>query len=156
MPTRKRHDVLTPEQRRYCMSKIKGKNTKPELTIRKELFKKGFRYKIHDSTLPGRPDMVFPMYNSIVFVHGCFWHGHGCHLFKWPATRAEFWRRKIIRNQEIDRKTKRKLQGDGWYILIIWECAIKGKQKRNIDDVIHKLCDWLKFGVSCKSIKGKI
>jgi len=103
------------------MSGIKGKNTKPELIIRKALFKKGFRFKLHDKSLPGKPDLVLPQYDSVIFIHGCFWHRHDCHLFKWPSTRPEFWKTKINRNVEVDKRNYKVLKKEGWWILTIWE-----------------------------------
>lgn len=88
-------DVVTPEKRSKMMSGIQGKNTKPELTIRKGLHALGFRYRLHGKTLPGKPDLVFPKYKAVIFIHGCFWHAHHCHLFKWPSTRVDFWQEKI-------------------------------------------------------------
>ena len=93
-----RTDVLTPQQRRACMSSIRGRDTKPEMLVRKALFAEGFRYRLNTRHLPGRPDLVFPKYKGVIFVHGCFWHGHGCHLFRWPQTNPEFWRTKIEGN----------------------------------------------------------
>ncbi len=105
------------------MSGIRGKNTKPELLIRSELHKAGFRYRLHRKDLPGRPDLVFSRHRAVLFVHGCFWHQHDCHLFKWPSTRPEFWREKIEGNLERDRKQYAELQNAGWRIATIWECA---------------------------------
>lgn len=136
------------------MSGIKGKDTKPELTIRKELFNRGFRFKLHDKELPGKPDLVLPKYDSIIFIHGCFWHRHNCHLFKWPSTRPEFWRSKINRNVEVDNKNYKELKGEGWYILTIWECALKGKTKRSLEDVINKTANWLIYETRDKQIEG--
>ena len=91
-------DVVTPEKRSAMMSGIKGKNTKPEFIVRKALFKRGFRYTLHNKNLPGKPDLVFARYKAVVFVNGCFWHGHNCHLFKWPKSNPEFWKEKITNN----------------------------------------------------------
>lgn len=148
-------DVHTKEVRSKNMAAIKSKNTKPELIIRKALFRKGFRYKLNDKSLPGKPDLVFPKYNAVIFIHGCFWHGHDCYLFKWPSTRPEFWKKKITRNREVDERNIQKLKEDGWYILTVWECALKGRGKLNLDDVIDKIAGWLKSGTKVKEIKGK-
>ena len=137
------------------MSGIRGKNTKPELLIRKALFAKGFRYRLHNRRLPGKPDLVFPKYHAVIFIHGCFWHGHDCHLFKWPSTRPEFWKTKINRNREVDIRNYKKLKEDGWRILTIWECAIKGKTRLSLDRVINSAEHWLIEGIRDKTIKGK-
>ena len=137
------------------MSGIRGKDTKPELIIRKALFRKGFRYRLHDKHLPGKPDLVFPKFNAVVFIHGCFWHGHGCHLFKWPSTRPEFWKKKIKRNRQVDEINCRKLKDEGWYILTIWECAIKGRTRLPLDKVIDSVVKWLKTSIRDKVIRGK-
>jgi len=137
------------------MSGIRGKNTKPELLIRKALFAKGFRYRLHDRQLPGKPDLVFPKYHAVIFIHGCFWHGHDCHLFKWPSTRSEFWKTKINRNREVDTQNYKKLKEDGWRILTIWECAIKGKTKLSLEKIVDASETWLKEGKKDKVIKGK-
>lgn len=148
-------DVVDKETRSRMMSGIKGKDTKPELLIRKALFAKGFRYKLHDKTLPGKPDLVFPKYNAVIFVHGCFWHGHGCHLFKWPKTRPEFWKKKINRNIEVDNNNYDKLKETAWRVLTIWECSLKGKSKLPFNIVMDMVEGWLLRGIRDKSIKGK-
>lgn len=136
-------DIVSSEKRSQMMAGIKGKNTKPELLVRKALHKLGFRYRLHVKQLPGKPDLVFPKYKAVLFVHGCFWHGHDCHLFKWPSSKTEFWQKKITRNQEIDRLTIEKLHKEGWRTGIIWECALKGKKRRLFDDVIQETVRWL-------------
>ena len=136
------------------MSGIRSKNTKPELLIRKALFSKGFRYKLHDKSLPGKPDLVFPKYNAVIFIHGCFWHGHDCHLFKWPSTRREFWKTKITRNQEVDARNYKALKEEGWRILTIWECSIKGKNQIGVENVVDRAENWLEYGIRARVIKG--
>jgi DNA mismatch endonuclease (patch repair protein) len=131
-------DVLTPEQRRLVMSRIRGKDTKPEMLMRRGLHGRGLRYRLHGKGMPGKPDMVFPKYRTVVLVHGCFWHGHGCSLFKWPKTRAAFWKGKIDGNMERDCQALAALNADGWRALVVWECALKGKQKRNLPDVLDR------------------
>lgn len=137
------------------MSGIRGKDTKPELIVRKALFREGFRYRLHDKRLPGKPDLVLPKYNAVIFVHGCFWHGHDCHLFKWPKTRKDFWRKKIARNKDVDKRNYRKLKEEGWYILTVWECALKGKARQPFDKVIARIADWLVYGTRDIEIRGK-
>jgi DNA mismatch endonuclease (patch repair protein) len=119
-------DVHSKAVRSYNMSRIKGKNTKPEVLVRKFLFAHGFRYKIHDKTLPGKPDIVLPKYKTAIFVHGCFWHGHeGCKYFVVPKTRTEWWLNKINRNKETDKRNYNNLSNQGWRVLIIFECDLK-------------------------------
>ena len=148
-------DIVDKKTRSRMMSGIRGKDTKPELLIRKALFAKGFRYRLHDKRLPGKPDLVFPKYHAVIFIHGCFWHGHDCHLFKWPSTRPEFWKTKINRNREVDARNYMKLKEEGWLILTIWECAIKGKTRLSLEKIIDVSEKWLKEGKREKVIKGK-
>ena len=148
-------DVHSKQIRSKNMAAIKSKNTKPELIIRKALFAKGFRYKLHDKKLPGKPDLVFPKYHAVIFIHGCFWHRHNCHLFKWPSTRPEFWKKKINRNVEVDKRNYKQLKKDGWYILTVWECALKGRGKLPFNKLILDVSNWLEFGVRDKVIKGR-
>ena len=148
-------DVVDKKTRSRMMSGIKGKDTKPELLVRKILFKNGYRYKLHDKCLPGKPDLVLPKYNAVIFIHGCFWHGHDCHLFKWPSTRPDFWKNKINRNVEVDKMNCKKLKQEGWYILTIWECALKGKGKLQDDDLMESIVSWLIYSKRDKTIRGK-
>lgn len=148
-------DVHDRETRSRNMSAIKAKNTEPELLIRKMLHKKGFRYRIHDKSLPGKPDLVFPKYNAVIQVHGCFWHQHNCHLFKWPKARQEFWRNKISGNYQKDRETEKLLLKEGWRILTVWECAIKGRTRKPIENVINQCAAWLVQGKQCAEIIGQ-
>ena len=129
-------DVLTPEQRRSVMSRIRGKDTKPEMLIRQGLHGRGLRYRLHGAGISGTPDMVFPKYRTVVFVHGCFWHCHGCALFKWPKTRTMFWKTKINRNVERDREVRVALKKSEWRVIVIWECALRGKNRRALPDVL--------------------
>jgi len=135
-------DVVDSQTRSRMMAGIQGKNTKPELLIRSNLHKNGFRYRIHSKKLPGKPDLVLHKYRAVVFVNGCFWHGHNCSLFKWPKTREDFWRNKITRNIENDKMNIDKLKSLNWRICIIWECYIKGANK-DISKVIKKIVRWL-------------
>lgn len=122
-------DVLTPEQRRLNMSRIKGRDTAPEMVIRRALHSRGFRYRLHDKLLPGCPDLVFPKHQAVIFIHGCFWHGHDCKLFKWPTTRRDFWQEKIGQTRRRDEKAERELRALGWRTLVIWECSLRGRGK---------------------------
>src|SRR5882672_8258644 len=136
-------DIVSVSVRSRMMAGIRGKNTKPELTIRRGLHALGFRYLLHDKRLPGKPDLVFPKHRTVIFVHGCFWHGHDCHLFKWPKTRKGFWRKKIERNKEIDERAIAALDGAGWRCGVIWECSLKGPTRLLITGVVERIVNWL-------------
>lgn len=146
-------DVVDPATRSRMMSGIRGKNTRPELLIRKALHARGFRYRLH-CDLPGKPDICLPKHRAVIFVHGCFWHGHGCHLFKWPSTRPEFWRAKIERNTEVDRVAEGRLAEDGWRVAVIWECALKGRERLPLEDVISTCADWLNSDRTRLEVRG--
>jgi DNA mismatch endonuclease (patch repair protein) len=119
-------DVHSKAVRSYNMRRIKGKNTKPEMLVRKFLFSKGFRYRLHDSKLPGKPDIVLPKYKTAIFIHGCFWHGHeGCRFFVVPQTRTDWWLNKINGNIINDARCHESLTIKGWRTLVIWECELK-------------------------------
>ena len=149
-------DIVSPEVRSRMMSGIRGKNTKPEMVIRKQLHSLGFRYLLHDTRKPGKPDMVFPKYNAIILVHGCFWHGHDCHLFKWPGSRKEFWHAKIERNRGKDRENLSGLIDIGWRVMTIWECALKGRERLSIDDIMNSVSGWLCSDARQAEIRGGI
>lgn len=118
-------DTLTNEQRHHCMSQIRSKNTKPEVLVRKELFRRGYRYRINVSKLPGKPDIVLPKYKTVIFVNGCFWHGHeGCKHFVLPKSNVEYWQAKIRSNQRRDKNAIIMLQQIGWNVITIWECNL--------------------------------
>lgn len=147
-------DIVTAEVRSRMMSGIRGTNTKPELLLRKGLHALGFRFRLHDRSLPGKPDIVLPRYKAIIFAHGCFWHGHDCHLFKWPSTRPEFWQAKIARNRAVDERTDAALTEAGWRQAIVWECALKGKTRLLLEDVIQSCAEWLRSDRSRLEIRG--
>ena len=136
------------------MAGIRSKNTKPELKIRQALHKAGFRYLLHDKKLPGKPDMVFPRYNAVLFINGCFWHRHDCHLFKWPQTRGEFWKKKISGNVANDHKKLHMLHDSRWRVGIVWECALKGKTRIPEEVAIQKLVGWLKSNHKTMELQG--
>ena len=125
------------------MSGIRGRDTKPELRIRKALHARGFRYRVHQTRLPGKPDIVLPRFRAVVLVHGCFWHGHDCPLFRLPGTRTEFWRDKIARNQARDREVALALRDAGWRCATVWECSLRSPQRLDFDMLIDGLCEWL-------------
>lgn len=125
-------DVHSKETRSYNMSQIKGKNTKPEMLVRKFLHARGFRYKLHDKTLPGKPDIVLRKHKTVIFIHGCFWHGHkDCKYFVVPKTRTDWWLQKINGNITNDEKAIDALKKDGWKIITIWECDLKHEKLKN-------------------------
>jgi DNA mismatch endonuclease (patch repair protein) len=136
-------DVVDRITRSRMMSGIRGKNTKPELAIRRGLFQRGLRYRLHVSGLPGKPDLVFPKYRAVIFVHGCFWHGHGCKLFKWPATNTDFWRNKIESNMERDKKSIELLQQSGWRVLVIWECITRNRDPGEVNLLLDQIKSWI-------------
>ena len=123
------------------MAGIKSKNTKPELALRHALHAKGLRYRLHSKSVPGKPDIVFPRYRAAVFVNGCFWHGHDCKYFKLPATRTEFWEKKIKGNRARDTIVTKRLKEEGWHQLTVWECSLRGKG--NAAMVASQVAKWL-------------
>jgi len=130
-------DVHSKETRSYNMSRIKGKDTKPEMLVRRFLHGQGYRYRLHVRTLPGKPDIVLPKYKTLIFIHGCFWHGHeGCRYYVVPKTRTEWWLNKINRNIENDTKAVKALKKEGWKIITLWECGLK---TATIDKTLPKL-----------------
>lgn len=123
-------DRMTPEQRHRCMSRIKGKDTKPEMLVRRWLWHQGFRYRLHVRRLPGTPDIVLRRYHTVINVNGCFWHGHeNCRLATKPKTHSQFWQDKVRRNRERDEQNRLKLSNMGWYVITLWECDL-AKAKR--------------------------
>ncbi|HAE87145.1 TPA: very short patch repair endonuclease [Candidatus Marinimicrobia bacterium] len=134
-------DVHKKNTRSYNMSQIKSKNTKPEVIVRKYLFRQGFRYRLHDRKLPGKPDIVLPKYKTIIFVNGCFWHGHeGCKYYVVPKTRTEWWLNKIYMNKQRDSENLKKLKADGWKVITIFECELKdGKTEKTLKYIIKQL-----------------
>ena len=121
-------DKMTPAQRHYCMSRIHGKGTKPELKVRQWLWRHGYRYRLNVKSVPGKPDIVMRRYRTAIFVNGCFWHGHeGCDKFKMPQTNVAFWEHKIRRNQERDQQNYQLLHDNGWQVIVIWECQLTSK-----------------------------
>ena len=123
-------DRMTKEQRHRCMSRIRSKNTKPVILVRHYLFAHGFRYRVNVKRLPGTPDIVLRKYRTVIFINGCFWHGHeGCKLFVMPKTNTDFWRKKIERNQERDMEERIQLRMMGWHVIVLWECELKPKTK---------------------------
>lgn len=119
-------DVLTPEQRSRCMSRIRSRDTKPEIRVRKACHAMGYRFRLHRKDLPGKPDLVFPKHQKVIFVQGCFWHQHaGCKLASRPKTNSSYWEPKLRRNVERDAKARSSLEEQGWSVLYVWECETK-------------------------------
>ena len=134
-------DPLSPEQRSKQMALVKSKDTKPEMKVRRLLFALGFRYTLHVKDLPGVPDIVFTKRNKVIFVHGCFWHGHiseNCRLARMPKSRQEYWVAKIAKNKQRDQLSANKLLDTGWKVLILWECEL-----RNLDELTGKLLEFM-------------
>lgn len=147
-------DVVPAEVRSRMMSGIRATNTRPELVLRKGLHARGFRFRLHDRSLPGKPDIVLPRYRAVILAHGCFWHGHDCHLFKWPKTRDEFWRAKIARNRDVDLKAEAALDAAGWRRATVWECALKGKTRLPLEEVLSRCAAWLRSDSERIKIRG--
>ena len=148
-------DVVSRAVRSRMMAGIRSKNTRPELLIRRELFARGYRYRLHVASLPGKPDLVFPKHHAVIFVHGCFWHRHGCFLFKWPSTNAAFWRAKILRNRFVDRRVFAELRQAEWRVLTIWECSLKGVSRKDIDRVVKAAARWLDSHSAALEIRSR-
>ncbi|WP_379921631.1 very short patch repair endonuclease [Erythrobacter sp. R86502] len=135
-------DVVNPETRSRMMSGIRGANTKPELNVRRRLHAAGFRYGLHRKDLPGRPDLVMPRHDAVIFVHGCYWHRHpGCRLATTPSTRTDFWTAKFTANQERDRRNIAELRDRGWRVAIVWECGVR--TATDADEAVNELIAWL-------------
>ena len=140
-------DHLTPEQRHRCMAAIHGKDTKPEVMVRKYLWASGFRYRLNHPRLPGKPDIVLLRYRTCIFINGCFWHGHeGCPHYTIPKTNAEFWVKKMQRNRQRDEEVKKKLAEMGWHSVTLWECELKpAKREQTLQSLVYTLSHiWMK------------
>ena len=137
-------DIVNRQTRSRMMSGIRNKNTGIEVSARKALFHRGYRYRLNDSKLAGKPDLVLPKYRTVVFINGCFWHGHGCSLFRLPASNTGFWKDKIQKNRDRDRKNIDTLTGQGWRVAIIWECAIRGKGDEALKSMADKFELWIR------------
>ena len=141
------------------MAGIRGRDTRPERQIRSGLHRLGFRFRVHAAVPAGRPDVVLPKYRAVVFVHGCFWHGHDCDLFRWPGTRRAFWRQKIVANRKRDLAVRNAVRAAGWRQIVIWECAFKGKGKGKGTDALARTVErtaaWLRGGRRFAEIRGR-
>lgn len=137
------------------MRAIRHRDTKPEMLIRKALHARGFRYRVNVKTLPGTPDIVLPKHRVVVFVHGCFWHGHPCPMFKVPATRTAFWLAKIEGTIKRDIISRQNLSAGGWRVAIVWECALKGPLRLQADTLVNLLSEWiLTPGIKTTELQG--
>lgn len=148
-------DVVDSKTRSRMMAGIKGKNTRPEILVRSALHRRGFRFKLHDKTLLGKPDLVLPKYKAVINIHGCFWHGHDCKFFKVPSTRTDFWLAKINGNKSRDGLQKEALLEQGWRVLTVWECALRGKKADTLQLTINSISDWLMSKSPTASIDAK-
>lgn len=160
-------DAVDGATRSRIMSRIRNRDTKPELLIRRELFKRGYRYRLNDRKLKGSPDLVFRKHKAVVFVHGCFWHRHDCRHFSWPKSRAEFWKNKLEANHRRDIDALYILNDAGWRTLVVWECAVRGKSTKDISmvaemaahfiesDMIHSEIDEISVGQANVPISGR-
>jgi DNA mismatch endonuclease (patch repair protein) len=136
------------------MSAIRAKNTSPENRVRKILHNAGFRYRLHARALPGSPDLVFAKHRAVIFVHGCFWHGHECSTFRWPKTREDFWRSKIGANVLRDRQSLLALHEKGWRVCLIWECAMRGRDRMGDPELLSALQSWLGSNSEFLELRG--
>lgn len=146
-------DIVDPATRSRMMAGIREANTKPERDLRTRLHRKGFRYRLH-AGIPGRPDFVLPKYKAAIFVHGCFWHGHNCHLFRLPATRRDFWQKKIADNRLRDRRRIQELAKLGWRCLTVWECAFRGRGQLGLDETVDQTERWIISGHHGRELRG--
>ncbi|MCA8203106.1 very short patch repair endonuclease [Burkholderia sp. AU33545] len=147
-------DILAPEQRSLRMAAVRTVSTGPELIVRRLLHGAGFRYRLNARKLPGSPDIVLPKWNIAVFVHGCFWHGHDCSLFKLPATRTDWWRAKILSNMARDRRAIDGLVRDGWRVMVVWQCTLKGKGRLPPERLCALLSEGVRGGATVVEIRG--
>ncbi len=147
-------DIVDSATRSRMMSGIRSRDTRPEMVIRRGLHARGYRYRLHSRRLPGKPDLVFQSRRAVIFVNGCFWHGHSCHLFKWPSTRASWWRAKIEGNRARDASVREHIADMGWRQLRVWECALKGVNRRSPDDVVEEVAAWLEGDEADRDIRG--
>ena len=137
------------------MAANRGRDTRPELLLRRGLHARGRRYRLQDRALPGRPDLVFPGPHAVIFVHGCFWHGHDCPMFKQPASNGEFWRAKIDRNRERDATALSSLRAAGWRVLTVWECALRGRARCPLEELLDGVHVWLAGGQQQAELRGQ-
>lgn len=137
------------------MAAIRHRDTRPEMQIRRGLHARGYRYGLHNRSLPGKPDLVLPKYHAVIFVNGCFWHGHDCAQFHWPSTRQAFWREKISGNADRDARNSAALLEAGWRVATVWECALKGRGRLSLDAIIDSLAAWICSDAAELTLEGE-
>lgn len=147
-------DIVDPATRSRMMAGIRSAHTKPELLVRRGLHSLGFRFRLHSAQVPGKPDLVLPKYRAAIFVHGCFWHGHDCSLFRLPGTRTEFWTEKIERNRARDRQVLELVRDADWRSLTVWECAFRGPGQIGVDRMLHRAAEWIEGDLPAGEIRG--
>lgn len=138
------------------MAAIRNRDTQPEMIVRQGLHRRGFRFRLHQRGLPGRPDLVLPRWNVAIFVHGCFWHGHDCPFFHWPKSRPEFWREKITGNQARDVAARRALLHSGWRVFTIWECSFRGRSAEIKEASLDIAAVWLRSDAREGNLRGEL
>ncbi|WP_029889819.1 very short patch repair endonuclease [Polycyclovorans algicola] len=148
-------DIVSVATRSRMMSGIRSRNTAPELMVRRGLHAHGYRYRLHVRELPGSPDIVLPKWKTVLFVNGCFWHGHPCHLFRLPATRQEWWQAKIETNRKRDARITETLSSRSWKILTVWECAIRGRTARGIEETVFLIDQFVRSNATIGEVSGK-
>lgn len=139
-------DTVDKKTRSRIMASVGQRDTGPEMVIRRALHRQGFRYRLHDNELPGSPDLVFKKYRTAIFVHGCFWHRHGCKYSTTPSSRKEFWAQKFTANKKRDKRNIDTLRDNEWRVLVVWECAVKGLKDVELNKLVSKITDWLSSG----------
>lgn len=147
-------DIVSPEVRSRMMAGIGTRDTKPEVTFRKALHARGYRYRLHPRGMPGKPDFVLPRYRVAVFVNGCFWHFHECSLFKMPSTRRAFWQSKLAKNRCRDRSVVAELEAAKWRVLTVWECALRGRCRIGVEGSLRSFEPWLRGESATLEIRG--
>jgi len=148
-------DIVDAATRSRMMSGIRSTNTQPEIHIRRLLHRHGFRFRLHVREMPGKPDIVLPRFRAVLFVHGCFWHGHVCPLFRLPATRRDFWQAKIDRNRDNDRRAAEALAAAGWRVATVWECALRGRNALADADIASLIISWLQGNTPVLELAAK-
>lgn len=148
-------DVHDAAARSRNMAAVRSRDTKPELMIRRALHAAGLRYRLDVRSLPGRPDIVLPRHRAAVFVHGCFWHRHECEMFRWPESRAEFWREKLDGNAARDERAAQALNEAGWRRAVIWECGLRGRKKLEFQDAMQQLIAWIRSDEPVLTVGGE-
>lgn len=148
-------DVVDKATRSRMMAGISGQNTAPELLIRSLLHREGYRFRLHRKDLPAKPDIVLPKFRAVILIHGCFWHGHRCHMFKWPKSNTVFWRTKILSNLKRDRRSIAELGALGWRVMTVWECALRGRGAMRSEVLVRRISRWLGSRVAYSELSGK-